>query len=149
MIVLGNSCIRIEYDSAGIFEDRPTQVVLYRDMDVPSSLVVKREDTTVQISTDRFCLWYNSANSAADPVEHFSEANLKIDVLDPQEKTTKTWRFSLMETITDLISLRFSDKTWLDNNLMGTARTLDRTNGTVQLEPGWLSSRSLCVLTPS
>jgi hypothetical protein len=55
--ILTERLVRFEYNSNGVFEDRPTQLVLNRKFDVPA-FSVKEDDTYLEITTRYFKVEY-------------------------------------------------------------------------------------------
>ena len=112
--VLTERLLRIEYDPAGKFEDRPTQTVLCRDFPTPEFHVVRRGEG-VEISTPSFHLVYDGGGLAAE--------HLYIDAKNNYTNYGARWRFG--------------ERTYGDpprhNNLLGTARTLDKLDGGCEL----------------
>ena len=119
--VLTSRLIRMEYSASGKFEDRPTQTVWFRNLEVPSFQVIK-SDTLVKIETADLILEYN-------PTKKFSIASLKITL----KNLKRTWRYGQKG----------------DGNLKGTSRTLNGTNGFSILEPGLMSKQGFTVLDDS
>ena len=55
---LTEGLIRLEYDEEGVFEDRPTQMVFFRDFPKTDYRVVRTEDG-IEVHTKRIHLIYN------------------------------------------------------------------------------------------
>lgn len=55
---LTEGLIRLEYDEEGVFEDRPTQMVFFRDFPKADYRVVRTEDG-IEVHTKRIHLIYN------------------------------------------------------------------------------------------
>ncbi|NLM73553.1 MAG: alpha-xylosidase [Clostridiaceae bacterium] len=121
--VLTPQLIRLEYDEAGIFEDRATQVVLNRNFPVPEFRVVEKPDS-LEIITSKLYLVYDK--------KRFSKNGLSIDVNGNVSDWKSKWHFG--ESFV---------------NLKGTARTLDEADGAVALEDGILSHNGFSVLDDS
>jgi len=121
--VLTPQLIRLEYDEAGIFEDRATQVVLNRNFPVPEFRVVEKPDS-LEIITSKLHLVYDK--------KRFSKNGLSIDVNGNVSDWKSKWHFG--ESFV---------------NLKGTARTLDEADGAVALEDGILSHNGFSVLDDS
>lgn len=121
--VLTPQLIRLEYDEAGIFEDRATQVVLNRNFPVPEFRVVEKPDS-LEIITSKLYLVYDK--------KRFSKNGLSIDVNGNVSNWKSKWHFG--ESFV---------------NLKGTARTLDEADGAVALEDGILSHNGFSVLDDS
>ena len=78
--VLTERLIRLEYNENGIFENRPTELVWYRNM--PSVSFEKREDSRIlEISTKYFKLTYRK-NKPFKGTPLNSMANLKVQLLN-------------------------------------------------------------------
>ena len=108
--VLTDRLIRLEYQKNGVFENRLTQMVMNRDFpDVEGD--IRRRDNMTEVETKELLLTYNG--------EPFSSIGLSIYV----KQTGRTWHYSIVYGNTD-------------RNLYGTARTLDQTDGFVQLDDG-------------
>ncbi|RHY58693.1 hypothetical protein DYB34_001886 [Aphanomyces astaci] len=111
--VLTSQLIRLEW-SASDFRDASTVVVNNRALPVPKYQVTKK-DQWVEISTDALHVRYDATSSVS-----FSDANLRVQVKSVSSSNrTVTWTPSL------------TDKD--DKRLFGSLRTLDMTNGTVDL----------------
>ncbi len=111
--VLTPRLLRLEYSPINRFEDRASQVFWYRAQPVPP-LEVERAADRVVITTEHLRLTYRFTPQG------FTRDNLAIEV----KAMNKTWRYSRRAG---------------QQNLRGTARTLDNVNGATQLEPGLLS----------
>ena len=86
--VLSEQLIRLEYDENSIFEDRPTELALYRDFDLPQFKL--EEDTKfVVINTKYFSLQYLKGKPFVGP-KYAPEANLKINLVG----TDRVWCFN-------------------------------------------------------
>ena len=114
--VLTSRLIRLEWAEDGKFEDRATLGIINRDLEVPSFKVQKSRSKIV-INTSDMTLTYSGQ-------EKFSEKNLSISfrMTDPKAKKgtkTVTWTPGMDES----------------GNLLSTARTLDKSDGTKTLEP--------------
>ena len=108
--MLTEGLVRLEYSQDGVFEDRGTQTVLYRDFPKTEYRVVPTEDG-IEIHTSRVHLMYNE--------KEFSKNGLSIQVKGNISPYHSIWRYG--EEIRDL---------------KGTARTLDEADGAVDLEHG-------------
>ena len=64
--VLTPMLIRMEYDPAEIFEDRPTQVFWYRDLPT-SKFTTEQEDDALTIETDALLLEYHPSEIGFNP----------------------------------------------------------------------------------
>jgi len=116
--VLTPRIVRLEYDPTGTFDDRPSQAVWYRDRPVPE-FTVREEGGRIEIETDALRIEYT-------PGEPFSRETLSASVRD----LGTTWRYGDDD----------------EANMGGTVRTLDRVEGSTQLEPGLLGGDGWTVL---
>jgi len=78
--VLTERLVRLEYSEEGIFEDRPTELVWYRNFpDV--SFEIKEDDTFLELTTSYFRIYYTKEKpfraSKINPM-----ANLKVELLN-------------------------------------------------------------------
>ena len=85
--VLSESLIRLEYNNDGIFEDRPTELAWYRNMD-PVKYDLKENNTKLEIETSFFKLTYvkekNFSGTKLNPI-----SNLKVEL----KGTDKIWYY--------------------------------------------------------
>ena len=124
--VLTDRIIRIEHSNDNIFEDRPSQVIWYRDQPLPK-FRKKITDKSVEIETDYLHLVYKIGSSG------FTSKNLSIKL--KQVKKKETWRYG--------------DSVVKAGNLKGTARTLDGIAGKTKLEDGLVSKAGWSVVDDS
>ncbi len=110
--ILTSRLIRMEYDCTEHFEDRPSQMAWYRDFPVPE-YTTKQSSSELKIETCDLTIRYVS-----DP-PNFSSRSLSIYL----KQLHRCWRFGDQDP----------------DNLGGTARTLDLTNGCANLEKGLIS----------
>lgn len=83
--VLTERLIRLEYSEDGIFEDRPTELVINRYFDMPN-FTVREDNTLLEITTSYFKLLYvKETNFYGTKMNAMS--NLKIDLLN----TDRIW----------------------------------------------------------
>lgn len=115
--VLTSNLLRLEYSEKGVFEDRPSQVVLNRYFDTPEFQVID-EDACLEISTKDFHLVYNK--------KEFSPENLYIDAKNRCSHYAGRWKYG---------ATTFGNPP-RHNNLMGTTRTLDKIDGEYPLDFG-------------
>ncbi len=120
--ILTPQLIRMEYDPAGAFEDRPSQAIWYRQQPVPAFSTAWDEDFLV-IETSALRLRYNQAAGA------FSPTSLQVEV----KSLGAVYHFGAESTA----------------NLGGTYRTLDTIDGNVPLEPGLISRAGWAVYDDS
>ena len=121
--VLTESLFRLEYSEDGIFEDRATQMVFFRDFPQVKYRVISGEDG-IEIHTSRVHLKYNE--------KEFSSHGLSIQVKGNLSAYHSIWHYG--EEIHDL---------------GGTARTLDEANGAIPLEHGIISRFGYSVIDDS
>ena len=121
--LLTESLLRLEYSEDGIFEDRATQMVFFRDFPQVKYRVISGEDG-IEIHTSRIHLKYNE--------KEFSSHGLSIQVKGNLSAYHSIWHYG--EEIHDL---------------GGTARTLDEANGAIPLEHGIISRFGYSVIDDS
>ena len=121
--VLTDRLLRLEYQEQGLFEDRPTQAVVNRDFP-EVSCDVREENGRIFIDTGELSLSYDG--------KPFSTPGLSIRV----KAAGTIWYYTVP----------FGN---FDKNLYGTARTLDNTNGVVNLEDGIFGEEGYAVLNDS
>lgn len=119
--VLTPSLIRMEYSEQGMFEDRASQTVFFRDF--PETAFLKeKNDGWLKIETENLVIFYKEN-------EEFSQDSLSVKLkIEP----ASTWCFG--EDFEDL---------------GGTARTLDHVNGKMPLGRGVCSKNGFSVLDDS
>jgi len=113
--ILTSQLVRMEYSDNGIFEDRPTQIVLNRNFETPRFRLYETE-TRLDIDTEWLSISYDK--------KAFSIGGLTVKVRSECRGIYSTWHFS--EPVRE--------------SLWGTARTLDQADGAIPLEEG-LQSR--------
>lgn len=121
--ILTEGLIRLEYSEDGSFEDRPTQMVLYRDLPKTDYRLVRTQDG-IEVHTSRLHLLYDE--------KPFSRNGLSIQVKGNFSAYHSIWRFG--EPVHDL---------------GGTARTLDEADGAVELDHGVVSRFGYSLLDDS
>lgn len=114
---------RLEYNEAGIFEDRPTQCVMNREFPVPAFEVYETEHS-LKIVTEGVELLYDK--------QAFSPSGLSLTVKASKDAHNAVWHYG--EPVEDL---------------GGTARTLDGADGAVELDHGVVSRGRYGVLDDS
>jgi hypothetical protein len=119
--ILTSRLIRMEYSSKELFEDRPSQVFLFRELPVPHFRVRR--------TAGRIEIWTKDLKLVYIPGGGFSADSLSIKML----ATGKTWHYGDGNPC----------------NLLGTARTLDMQCGSVELEPGLISRSGWAVVDDS
>ncbi|WP_336856972.1 glycoside hydrolase family 31 protein [Sinomonas albida] len=122
--VLTSQLIRLEYSETGEFEDRASQVVLHRDLEVPEFRVVD-EPHRLEIVTQHVHLVYDK--------REFTPHGLSIKVLGKVSNYHSVWHYGEVG----------------EKNLGGTARTLDGVDGPCELEPGLMSRYGFATLDDS
>lgn len=110
--VLTSRLIRMEYSRTNTFEDRASQTFWYRRQPVPP-FRVKSESQAIELETDHLVLRYRTSEQG------FTAESLSILV----KAVGATWRYGDFDR----------------RNLRGTARTLDKADGQIPLEPGLIS----------
>lgn len=120
--ILTSRLIRMEYDPAETFEDRPTQVFWYRNLPVPKHHTTV-DESQIRIETEHLVLTYIIQESG------FYPQFLKINIKD----LNFTWEFGQ------------ENKT----NLRGTLRTLDNIDGAKTLNPGLISRSGWAIVDDS
>ena len=115
--VLTPNLLRLEYSEAGVFEDRPSQVVLNRCFETPEFHVVD-EEGRLEISTVAFHLVYNKKT--------FSPENLYIDAKNRYTNYGGRWKYG---------ATTYGNPP-RHHNLLGTTRTLDKIDGAYPLDFG-------------
>ena len=126
--VLTDRLIRLEYQAEGRFEDRMTETVVNRNFDeYGKNVVLCSEDEPegkLVIETGALKLEYDK--------KPFSSLGLSITLKD----TGAVWHYSIVYANSD-------------GNMLGTARTLDLTDGFTELEPGIFGRNGYAVLDDS
>ncbi|MFT8878809.1 MAG: TIM-barrel domain-containing protein [Oenococcus sp.] len=124
--VITDFLIRIEEDPLGHFEDRPTQTVVDRNFGHPKIDVIHNQNGHVlEIVTPGCHLYYNGGRFAPD--------TLFIDVAKAHSLFQNRWFFGVNN----------------NNNLKGTARTLDSADGPIPLADGIMSKDGFSYLDDS
>lgn len=111
--MLTEGLVRLEYCEDGLFEDRATQMVFYRNFPETKYRLIRNEDG-IEIHTSRLHLVYNE--------KEFSGHGLRIQLKGNISAYHSIWHYG--EEIHDL---------------KGTARTLDEADGSVELGSGVVS----------
>ncbi len=121
--ILTSALIRMEYSEKGVFVDLPTQTVANRNFPVPG---FDRKDTEerLEIATSCLRLIYDK--------KRFSPTGLQIRVMGQFGAWSSVWNYGDEPT-----------------DLGGTARTLDKADGSVPLESGVLSAFGWSLLDDS
>ena len=111
--VLTSRMLRMEYSEDGEFEDRPTQVVWNRNFDHPEFTVKDRPDC-LEIDTEYFHMVYDK--------KEFGPNHLYIDIKYAFTNYGGRWYYGRTD---------YGDPL-REHNLKGTARTLDRCDGSIK-----------------
>ncbi len=119
--ILTSRLIRMEYSESGKFEDRPTQTVWFRNLEVPEYNQTTQNNILI-IETEHLRLKYNREKP-------FNALTLRIRL----KKTNRLWIYGQIDF----------------GNLKGTYRTLDGINGRRWLKKGLMSKRGYTVLDDS
>ena len=85
--VLTERLVRLEYSEQGIFEDRPSQLVLNRNFPSPK-FMVKEDGKYIEIKTSYFTLYYTKNKPFAGPTIDRGK-NLRIEV----NGTERSWHY--------------------------------------------------------
>ncbi|MCI5649717.1 MAG: TIM-barrel domain-containing protein [Fusicatenibacter sp.] len=121
--VLTESLLRLEYSADGVFEDRATQTVLNRDFP-KVNYEVKETEEELQVRTSSLQLNYDK--------KEFTPQGLSCKCLGGSTPSSAGWRYG--------------DKI---EDLKGTTRTLDRVNGSCELDSGLMSWFGFSVMDDS
>ncbi len=120
--VLTSRIIRMEYSEPNKFEDRASQVFWYRKQPIPNFEVITL-DNFLEVITDHLHLRYRKETDG------FTGWNLSIEL----RETEAIWHYGDVD----------------DQNLKGTTRTLDASEGIVPLENGLMSRSGWSVIDDS
>ncbi|WP_019144814.1 glycoside hydrolase family 31 protein [Aeromicrobium massiliense] len=120
--VLADGLVRLEHAADGRFEDRASAFALHRRQPVPEFDV--RDGDVLEIVTARLHLTYDK--------RPFSTSGLSVQVRGGVSNYHSVWRYG--EDVPDL---------------GGTARTLDKADGEIDLEPGVVSRWGYAVIDDS
>jgi alpha-glucosidase (family GH31 glycosyl hydrolase) len=115
--------VRLEWSPTGAFEDRPTLMVLDRDLG-PVEAEVSEHPHGVEVVTEGFHLSYDG--------QPFSPSGLSLQVRGGVSHYDSVWRYGAPH-----------------DPLPGTARTLDEADGRIELEPGIVSRNGFADLDDS
>ncbi len=119
--ILTPSLIRMEYSENGVFEDRASQSVFFRDFP-ETKFTCTKNDEWLKLETENLILTYKEN-------ENFSEDTLSVKLkIEP----ASTWNFG--EDFEDL---------------KGTAKTLDEANGAIPLDRGVCSRNGFSIMDDS
>ncbi len=134
--------VRLEWSPSGRFEDRPSTFALHRDLPVPE-VHVAHETNRLLVLTDAYRLEYDEGP--------FSPSGLRLDVLGGVSTYHSVWRYGQdLSLPADLEARRRGrPERPSDGNLGGAARTVDRADGEIPLEPGVNSAVGYAVIDDS
>jgi len=138
--ILNERLVRMEYNEKGIFEDRPTQLVRFRNFD--RTLIQKREDENfIELTTNYFVLLY-AKDKPFDSGKVNSGANLKVLLKD----TEKLWYFGNPEArnyLSTNVAFDYDNKMELKKGLYSEDgfALIDDSNGLVLDEYGMCKER--------
>jgi len=116
--ILTERLVRLEYNKEGIFEDRPTQLVLFRNFEKPE-FTIQQDDKYLEIATKYFRLEYKKGKSFYSG-RMTAGNNLKITLVN----TDKEWYFGHVEA----------------RNYYASSMSLDNTENKAKLKKGLYSS---------
>lgn len=124
--ILSEALVRVEWSESGLFEDRPTQIVMNRSFGrTPKFHVTHNSDNLVVIETPALTLSYNK--------KPFSSEGLSVAA----KRSTSHYRI-----------WHYGDGDH-NGNLGGTARTLDQCDGATTLDKGVASRHGWAVIDDS
>lgn len=121
--ILTSRLIRVEYSETGVFEDRPSQMVLNRKFEVPEFKVFDKTDR-LEIVTEHVSVTYDK--------QRFSSSGLVFRLRGNYSAYHSIWHYG--DAVTDL---------------KGTARTLDLIDGATPLDTGVISRFGFSVIDDS
>jgi alpha-glucosidase (family GH31 glycosyl hydrolase) len=116
--VLTERLLRLEYNEKGIFEDRPTQLVVFRNFDVPN-VAVRQDNNFLELTTKYFKLEYTKEKPFKSG-NILSGSSLKVTL----QNTDKFWYYNHPEV----------------RNYYGSNVSLDDIDGKIKLKKGLYSS---------
>lgn len=123
--VLTSAMIRVEYDPSADFEDSATQTVLNRNFETPE-FKLKETDDYIEIITSHVHLNFHKERGG------FTKNNLHIEALGNYSLYHSSWYFGDQP-----------------DTLKGTARTLDFSDGEIELEEGLMSKNGYSIIDDS
>jgi len=115
--VLSDILLRLEYDEDGFFEDKPTELAMFRNFD-PIEFYQKQDEKYLMIKTKYFQLEYTKEKPFAGP-KAAPDKNLRVKLLG----SDKIWYFNHPEA----------------RNLNGTCATLDNIGDKIPFKKGLYS----------
>src|SRR5690606_20135874 len=85
--ILTERLVRLEYSESGVFEDRPTELIWYRNFEKPQ-FTIKEDEKYLEISTRYFKISYlKERKFSGSPINPSS--NLKVELLN----TDRSWYY--------------------------------------------------------
>jgi len=125
--ILTDRLVRLEYSKDGVFEDRPTARVIYRNFERPV-FTVEESDTLIQIDTKYFTLNYVK-NKPFKGGRLTPASNLKVVL----KNSDRQWYYKHPEA----------------RNFGGINYSLDNFEGALKLDKGMYSTDGFCVIDDS
>lgn len=144
MTFLTDRLVRFEYNKNGVFEDRPTQLVLNRDFDVPT-FTIKEDNTYLEVTTRYFKVEYTKEKSYLGN-KLIPGGNLRVTLLNTDE--SKVWYFNHPEVrnygSTNISAEELGDKIKLERGLYSGDGfvSIDDSNGMVMESDGTIVPRA-------
>ncbi|MDN6193856.1 MAG: DUF5110 domain-containing protein [Alkalibacterium sp.] len=123
--ILTTALFRLEYNANGDFEDHATQVVLNRNFNTPE-FKKKENDDYIEIITAKAHLIFHKEKGG------FTKNNLQIEAIGNYSLYHSSWHFGEKP-----------------ETLKGTARTLDFTDGAIELKEGLMNKSGYSVFDDS
>lgn len=127
--VLTSRLMRIEWSPSGVFEDRPTQMIINRSFTPVEEVKIQRstDDAGIErvtVTTPAMSLHYDG--------QEFTSHGLYATAIMPEQWGAE-WRWGISD-----------ERPWIKGqNLRGTCRTLDDVDGRVELDNGILDGRGI------
>ena len=119
---LTDRLVRIEYDVKGVFEDRASQHIFYRNLPVPNFITTVDENDVLRVETEHIVFTYKQG-------AEFTSETLSVKL---KSAPGTIWRYG-------------EDP----EQLRGTATTLDGVDGSLPLQKGVLSRGGIAVIDDS
>ncbi|MGB8454533.1 MAG: TIM-barrel domain-containing protein [Anaerocolumna sp.] len=124
--ILTEQMIRLEYNKEGVFEDEATQIVWNRNF-APVNFQYDENEEELVIVTKELRLTYDK--------KEFSGKGLKIELTNGLTNYHSIWRYGEVSS--------------RNKNLKGTARTLDESDGAIDLDDGLLNKDGFSIMDDS
>lgn len=125
--ILTERLIRFEYNGEGLFEDRPTQLAMFRKFDTPP-LSVREDEKYIEITTKYFKLEYTK-DKPFSTSKLVPGGNLRVNLLS----TDRVWYYGHPEV----------------RNYFSTASSFDEMNDKIKLKKGLYSTDGFASLDDS